>query len=183
MVRTLINTDFLKSGGVETDLFATPKSSKNLIRIPQSSNSKSANILEKVHICNCRKTKCLKLYCECFANGEVCATNCSCCNCFNNHENKKIRNSVIEGILSKDPNAFNSKFETNLNQKSHKKGCNCKKSNCLKKYCECYHAGVSCTENCKCGACKNVGENRKKVKAEGEINSLELLFKNVDMKI
>ena len=26
---------------------------------------------------------------------------------------------------------------------------------CIKKYCECYHAGVKCTDLCKCEGCKN----------------------------
>ena len=37
----------------------------------------------------------------------------------------------------------------------HKKGCHCKKSACLKKYCECYQAGVQCTDTCRCEGCKN----------------------------
>lgn len=32
----------------------------------------------------------------------------------------------------------------------HKKGCNCKRSGCLKNYCECHEAKVACSENCKC---------------------------------
>ena len=40
-------------------------------------------------------------------------------------------------------------------QQRHAKGCNCKKSKCLKKYCECFQAGVPCDHNCKCIGCKN----------------------------
>lgn len=37
----------------------------------------------------------------------------------------------------------------------HFRGCKCKKSNCLKKYCECFEAGVACGPNCRCFDCKN----------------------------
>lgn len=33
--------------------------------------------------CNCSKTKCLKLYCECFAKGSHCGEECACSNCCN----------------------------------------------------------------------------------------------------
>ncbi|KAK8689550.1 hypothetical protein V6N13_088264 [Hibiscus sabdariffa] len=37
----------------------------------------------------------------------------------------------------------------------HKRGCNCKRSSCLKKYCECFQAGVGCSPSCRCEGCKN----------------------------
>ena len=34
-------------------------------------------------------------------------------------------------------------------------GCNCKKSLCLKKYCECFFTGMFCFGDCKCVNCEN----------------------------
>lgn len=33
--------------------------------------------------------------------------------------------------------------------------CTCKKSGCLKKYCDCYQGGAGCSINCKCDDCRN----------------------------
>ena len=38
----------------------------------------------------------------------------------------------------------------------HKRGCRCKRSKCLKKYCECFHAGARCNPDvCQCEDCRN----------------------------
>ena len=37
----------------------------------------------------------------------------------------------------------------------HSKGCNCKHSHCLKRYCECHAAGARCTIRCRCQYCQN----------------------------
>lgn len=38
---------------------------------------------------------------------------------------------------------------------AHNRGCNCKKTLCKKKYCECYGAGVKCSSLCRCEGCQN----------------------------
>ena len=51
-----------------------------------------------------------------------------------------------------------------------RKGCNCKKSNCKKKYCECFSANLTCTDICKCEHCfnKKGGEEQAKVEFREE---------------
>ena len=44
----------------------------------------------------------------------------------------------------------------NEGDRRHAKGCNCKRSGCLKNYCECYEAKIGCTKNCRCIGCKNI---------------------------
>ena len=38
------------------------------------------------------------------------------------------------------------------------RGCRCKRSRCLRKYCECYGVGLKCGENCICEDCQNGNE-------------------------
>uniref|UniRef100_H2ZGJ2 CRC domain-containing protein n=1 Tax=Ciona savignyi TaxID=51511 RepID=H2ZGJ2_CIOSA len=108
--------------------------------------------------CNCTKSLCLKLYCECFANGHFCDS-CNCINCHNNLEFDGDRSKAIKSCLERNPLAFRPKIGRGRDaNRSHQKGCNCKRSGCLKNYCECYEARIPCTSKCKCIGCKNLDE-------------------------
>jgi hypothetical protein len=60
--------------------------------------------------CNCKNSRCLKLYCECFASGRYCHA-CNCVACCNNQENETFRQAAVETILDRNPNAFRPKIQ------------------------------------------------------------------------
>ncbi|CAD5232051.1 unnamed protein product [Bursaphelenchus xylophilus] len=157
------------------------KPSQSYYQLARNSTSKSTSILGgplnpqpkkskkgsgKRKNCNCTKSQCLKLYCDCFANGEFCL-DCNCKDCHNNLEHESERSKAIKSSLDRNPHAFKPKIGVAAKvgkaadlERLHQKGCNCKKSNCLKNYCECYEAKVPCTERCKCNSCKNTEHDR-----------------------
>ncbi|KAG6975356.1 hypothetical protein JG688_00002474 [Phytophthora aleatoria] len=60
--------------------------------------------------CNCKKSKCLKLYCECFASGGYCDESCNCLDCANTTATEEVRQQAIASRLEKNPNAFKPKI-------------------------------------------------------------------------
>ncbi|KAL4133743.1 hypothetical protein PRIC2_004060 [Phytophthora ramorum] len=121
--------------------------------------------------CGC-KTGCLKMYCMCFSSRGFCHAGCACDDCRNGRKNQTERVEAIQNYLANDPRAFSfasppqdtstTGFLHLLPQKSSAvvmRGCRCKKSKCLKKYCDCFQNGIACTSHCRCMDCSNHSES------------------------
>ncbi|XP_033845416.1 protein lin-54 homolog [Periophthalmus magnuspinnatus] len=141
--------------------FQASSSIQTQARLPLNGVSTTESTSRPRKPCNCTKSQCLKLYCDCFANGEFC-NNCNCNNCFNNLEHETERLKAIKTCLDRNPEAFKPKIgkgKEGESDRRHSKGCNCKRSGCLKNYCECYEAKIMCSSICKCIGCKNFEES------------------------
>mmetsp|Transcript_6993 Transcript_6993/g.14469 ORF Transcript_6993/g.14469 Transcript_6993/m.14469 type:complete len:865 (-) Transcript_6993:386-2980(-) len=105
--------------------------------------------------CKCRKSACLKLYCECFATGGLCSASCRCSDCANFSGSEKRKEAVAKRIKANPSNPWISSNRAKKDLGQVERHCTCKKSRCIKKYCECFAAGAACSDSCRCEECAN----------------------------
>lgn len=77
-------------------------------------------------------------------------------------DHEEDRQKAIRQCLERNPHAFHPKIgkgRAGDTERRHTKGCNCRRSGCLKNYCECYEAKILCSALCKCVGCKNFEES------------------------
>jgi hypothetical protein len=142
----------LQYGSIPNINFSSPQLN-NVMLYEKSKNRKILDSKTKP-CCSCIKTKCIKKYCECFANNKSC-TSCICIDC---------RNKEIYTNIQNKENTPNKEIVF----------CTCAKSGCNKKYCECYKEGLKCNIKCRCVKCLNCDENENLDKANDNEKNLSL---------
>lgn len=147
-------------------LFGGIKKSKNLDELDHEARNQEELIIKRpdaddvdltIIKCNCKLTECLKRYCSCFANGNVCGDDCECKGCSNfegNLKRAKILEKSIQKNNLKDQNQVKNRKIWNKGTTPNI-GCKCSSSKCSKKYCECFRKGIFCMESCQCKNCEN----------------------------
>lgn len=161
----IVTEKFQDSNSTETIQQHDSKSSSKIIdspafvlrsKLPGSVSPADGNSNEEFKSkCNCKKSRCLKLYCECFAASRYCDS-CNCFDCNNIEAYDSVRDEAIKLTKERNPMAFQSKVTLKKGPLVyHIQGCNCKQTNCLKKYCECFQGNAYCGSNCKCKSCSN----------------------------
>ena len=150
----------LEADSSETEQVPRPKTraKRDRSRKPLVLTKNDPNKIEGVN-CNCKRTKCLKMYCKCFAVQGFCSGACGCTDCCNQLDNP-LRHLAQKEVLAKNPKAFFKKFKRVKSSSDsvgflHSRGCKCRKTKCLKNYCECYSVGVACSVLCQCQGCQN----------------------------
>ncbi len=111
---------------VETDKENADANTHNKNIVSSDSKASSEHISSPLTIilssnktpgCTCKKSKCLKLYCQCFAASAFCNPDiCKCESCKNEVSNEKDIKRARSNVLYRNPRAFEGKFIENKAQ-------------------------------------------------------------------
>ncbi|CAD8182745.1 unnamed protein product [Paramecium octaurelia] len=118
----------------------------------QESDLNSQSNEHTMNPCNCSKSNCLKLYCQCFHQNKQCTELCKCLDCKNCDYHTQMRQTALEKIKIKSQRQ---KHDNDLFDLSTVWGCKCQKSQCQKNYCECFRRNQKCNSSCRCKGCAN----------------------------
>ena len=127
------------------------------------------NKRRKTIACNCRNSHCKNSHCDCHRAGKQCGDKCGCYDCKNelssiNQISYPIEDTFVPIIFNLKKSITNIEIEEKTTSKvfdyfSRRKGrpgkCNCVKSQCNKRYCECFSLGDYCGDSCECSNCVN----------------------------
>lgn len=152
----------------------TPKVKRGIKKLKRKDTQKySGHLSSEKHAkkhsrCNCKHSECQKDYCECFRNGGYCGPSCKCQSCKNTQIEKVVRSSLpradAHAVVKKPAIVRDSghklvlriePFDQPAQKVPGEIKCNCKKSMCVKKYCDCFSSGAFCTASCNCTQCAN----------------------------
>lgn len=145
ILHTLIPSDSLNSNNNNNNVLneqITTLMDRLTVEFDTDSSNETVNLIKGItsigivaqSCCKCTRSQCRKRYCPCFKKGIMCSS-CpyrECCN------QLKPYYQVSEWYRKPTPTT-----------------CNCKHTECLKKYCICYANGKGCSNSCKCIQCLN----------------------------
>ena len=106
-----------KSQGSSTGRKTRGLGKKTLMKQSTMANDPQLTVLKqkttsvKTLFCKCSKSRCLKMYCECFTQGRFCDENCSCKNCHNLEQFSKMIRDQRKSIRTRNPLAFMPKVQ------------------------------------------------------------------------
>lgn len=134
--------------------------------VPGQTDSKRGSFARSQTGCSCKKSACLKLYCECFLSGGSCGDSCKCVGCKNTPGNDKSKALFLATLMTRRPGM--KKGNPVALRESEEVTCVCRRSGCQQLYCECLKRGKACGAQCRCINCEN-GTCGKEVSASAMI--------------
>ena len=156
---------------------------RNINNIQESNNNINYVFKNLTKICcTCTRTQCQKKYCACFSRGIYCQ-GCDCKECLNvPKENTAVIPEGQEAYSTPKEEEINTPRNICQETKMQATVCNCTKSRCMKKYCECFKMNIACGNLCRCIECQNKN-NIQNIYQNLDINNNDKSINNVNNSI